>query len=167
MDKQYGVIHNPGVKVRVQFGERGRDLKRMQRKTGRRLLDVAAATSQAKSIAKSHMPKTPIENKTMSEDTRPSLPELSSSHKTSQSETKFENQSDHSNKFEKKVDSTHAALKREQSEISKSFPKTRPNFQKENTNSSAGSAVINNNHVLVLSPFIICILTDNPTTGEA
>ncbi|KAL9639576.1 MAG: hypothetical protein Q9164_000853 [Protoblastenia rupestris] len=117
----------------------------MQRKTGRRLLDVAAATSRAKSIAKSHMPKTPIEDKTISEDTRPSLPELPSSHKTSQSETKFENQSDHSNKFEKKVDSTHAALKREQSDISKSFPKTRPNFQKENTNSSAGSAVINNN----------------------
>ncbi|KAL9124797.1 MAG: hypothetical protein Q9217_005916 [Psora testacea] len=128
--KEYGVVQNPAVK--------------RQRRTERRPPGVALAAQGPKLSKKPSIPKTQAESQSTSKVGKLSQPVYSNGLESSQHEMKPEGVSEQSREAGKKAAAKPATLKREQSDISKSFSNSKPKSKSEGTHSSAPSAAAAN-----------------------
>lgn len=142
MGKQYGVIHNNGVKVsHVPAKRYYSDRFILKRRTGKRPVMPAQAAPMAKNKEKPSMkPQLPRITKQESSSLDPPSSSGNPSTLTPQAESKAS---------DKKPLSKPISLKREQSDIFKSFSKPGAKFIREATDSSAGTSPAPSNPQLV------------------
>lgn len=111
--------------------------KRIQRKPERRIPSVATLVPEAKHMMQPNVETMRTKTQTNSKATNSLRPPSSDSQASSFNETQPDHRSNHSTKLEKKEPPHPAPLKREHSDIFRSFSKPEPKIRRENTSRSA------------------------------